>query len=84
MTVKGETRNAKRFHIWLDKEDAEWYKQMFGTEMGFSRAIRTVMKSYRKAIEAQVAHKIQGKRLTDDERDEILAGVTIASGPNGE
>ena len=73
-----QTDNCARFHIWLDVDDARWFRETFKDDVGFSRSIRAVMRSFRQGIEAKTAaerklnpsHK--GK-LTDAERDSIAA-----------
>lgn len=42
-----------KVHLYLDKEDLEWYKTMYGERIGLSKSIRVVMRDYRKRVEAQ-------------------------------
>lgn len=42
-----------KVHLYLDKDDLEWYKTIFQAKIGLSKSVRTVMRSYRNAIEAQ-------------------------------
>ena len=69
-----------RVHLYLHPEDTEWYKVMFGGAggLGFSRAIREVMRNYRRGIEAKILQEQQakGKRLTQAEKDEIVKEAT--------
>lgn len=82
---KANSQNCIRQHIWVDKDDAEWYKQTFGRELGYSKSIRLVMKSYRQGIEAQIAAKQPpGKRLAENERNAIVESALSGTGaPEG-
>lgn len=63
----------KRYHIWLDREDAEWIEMIFGQTVGFSGAIRVIVKGYRKRIEGVAAHRakrVEGDVNMEEIRDE--------------
>ena len=42
-----------RVHIWMEREDKDWYMARFGSKLGFSRAIQTVLSAWRKQMEAK-------------------------------
>lgn len=55
---RGETTEEReRYHVWLDREDADWIKMAYGSTIGFSGGIRGIVKAYRKRIEAVAAHR---------------------------
>lgn len=41
-----------RFHLYLDKDDVQWYQDYFGKDMGLSQSIRAVMRAFRQQLEA--------------------------------
>lgn len=71
--------NCRRYHIWLDKDDAEWFKGMFHGDLGFSAAIREVMRSYRRGLEEKINQEAQakGRRLSEGERDQLFASAGV-------
>lgn len=75
--MPADSKNCKRYHIWLDKDDAQWYMDTFGGDMGFSKSIREVMKSYRRGIEAKIAAQNPGRKLSDAERDSIIKSAGV-------
>lgn len=63
-----------RAHLYLDKDDMQWFKDMFEGRIGLSRAIRTIMRDYRKRIEATS----QGKAVAPmpaDLKAELIANA---------
>jgi len=74
--AEAEGQRLKRYHIHLDEEVAAWYRDTFGGELGFSRSIRHVMRSYKSMIEAQIAARDRGgRKLSDAEIEDITKGV---------
>lgn len=69
---KREESEYPRLHLYLDAEDVQWYRDTFGETLGLSKAIRTVMRSYRRSIEAQAAPRAQRvNQITPDLMAEI-------------
>lgn len=76
MTKKPREDGCRRYHIWLDVNDADWFSSTFGDDLGFSKSIRAVMKSYRRGIEAQIAGQRQpGRKLSEAELESIVKGA---------
>lgn len=65
-----------RYHLYLDKEDVDWFKQVFDRDIGFSKAIRLLMKAYRRNIEAQTDAQRKGRKLNERDRENILAAIS--------
>jgi hypothetical protein len=55
----------KRIHMVIYEDDDAWYAQHFGGTTGKSKAMRTILRNYRKMIEAKV--QLQAKALNPDE-----------------
>lgn len=55
MPARRADENCVRKHIFVDIDDWQWFEEKFGESLGTSRAIRLVMRKYRKALEARVA-----------------------------
>lgn len=51
--ARGEGDDLIRTHLWMNKADLEWIDAMFGDRLGRSAAVRTIIRTYRKAIEAR-------------------------------
>lgn len=51
--------DLERMHLYLDKDDMAWYKETFGRTTGLSKAVRSILRSYRKMIlqQAGQTHK---------------------------
>lgn len=45
----------ERTHIWLFKDDVAWVHQMFDQNLGYSAAIRMMVRKFRRHIEAKAA-----------------------------
>lgn len=70
-----KTDDPKRYHIYLDKDDTEWLREIFGEHMKLSAAIRAVIRAYRKTIEARVAasNKSTSGNMDNDTTNAISA-----------
>lgn len=77
MTKDLDEEGKKRYHIWLDEVDAQWLRDTFGRSLGYSKAIRLIIKSYRKNIEAKA--KAQAKRAGEI-TDELTADIRRSVG----
>lgn len=72
MSRENPGEDLTRVHLYLDKDDTEWYKLMFGENVGLSKAIRAVLRDYRKKIEAQAGQKAKRVEMPQSLKDEIL------------
>lgn len=61
-----ESEDLRRVHVMMYQSDYDWYMAYFGNEEagGFSKAIRKVLRAFRKQIE----EKQQTKRQSHDAR----------------
>lgn len=70
-------KREKRYHLYLDPDVVEWYMATFGGDLGLSRAIREVMKSYKSMVESKLAAQHISKRtLSDDEQQRLFESVS--------
>lgn len=70
-----------RVHLYLDSDDMDWYRATFKDSLGLSKAVRAVLKSYRKRIEAQAALRERSTLRGEDLAEEV---VELAKGPRAE
>lgn len=54
---------VERTHIHLFSSDIQWLKATFGASTGYSKAIRTIVRAYRKGIEAQAGEAARSLEL---------------------
>lgn len=62
-----------RYHLYLDKEDMAWFKETFGQTTGLSKAIRAILRSYRKRIESTAAQGHKRVEMSSELQAEVLA-----------
>jgi hypothetical protein len=59
--ARAKSGEKTRVHIWLDAEDVEEVRALYGQTIGFSKAIQTMVSRSLKHIRARAAE--QGKAL---------------------
>lgn len=69
-----------RAHLYLDRDDMQWFKDMFEGKIGLSKAIRTIMRDYRKRIEAQAGASAKRIVMPADLQAELVASATADRG----
>ena len=52
-----DDEDLERTHIWLFKDDVAWVHQMFDANLGYSAAIRMMVRKFRRHIEAKAAEQ---------------------------
>lgn len=52
--------NPKRVHIWMEEEDWEWYKVQFSGNVGFSKAVQTILHAWMVRMKAKAEAKAAG------------------------
>lgn len=72
MSRENPGEELSRQHLYLDAEDVQWFKEVFGNSMGLSKAVRVVMRSYRQKIEASAGQSAKRVELPADLEAEIL------------
>lgn len=62
-----KVEERRRAHIWLSIEDDDWIKEHFGKSIGYSEAIRRIIRTFRRNVEAKagsVAKPVRPPRVT--------------------
>ena len=80
MSRENPGEDLGRFHLYLDKDDTEWYKSFFGNTVGLSKAIRGVLRDYRLRIEAQAAQGAKRVEMPADLKGELMATISKDTG----
>lgn len=55
-----------RVHLWIFARDKERLEQFFGTNIGMSKAVRTILHKNLNALEARATKDAQPVQVTDD------------------
>lgn len=48
-----EDEELVRKHIWLYKSDWQWIEEIYGQNLGTSKATRQILRNYRKQVQAK-------------------------------
>lgn len=73
-----ETEDTCRKHIWVFQSDWEWLEGHFGSTVGISRAIRHIIRTFRKQMEAKALTNAQHLAPADD------IDIPVGTGPTPE
>lgn len=61
MAKSSEEESLVRKHILIAEDDWEWLTHTYGENVGVSKAIRTMVRTYRKQIEEKINAQTQAK-----------------------
>ena len=61
-----------RVHIWLHQEDVDWIKAIWKGDLKLSAAVRAIIGSYRRQVDAKVAAGAKAPSTTRADLDEVL------------
>lgn len=64
-TEPQSSEEMERIHIWLYRSDVEKLRMMFDRTLGFSRAVRVIIRKALKEIEAKASTKSRPVPLTE-------------------
>lgn len=69
-------KGRRRSHVVLDQEDHDWLMEMYDGSIGFSAAVRAIVKAHRKrivAMAAQQSQRVEGV-VQDDIAEQFASG----------
>lgn len=69
---KTEHDDMARVHIWLYKSDIERINALYGSNIGFSKAIRLLLRKFLKEIDAKAAAKATVPAFSAEDLPEAL------------
>lgn len=61
-----ETEAVSRHHVWLFDDDWQWLLDYYQSKMGVSRAIRVIIRNYRRNLEARAAAEAVTEDVSHD------------------
>jgi len=64
---KLETEPLDRVHLWLYTDDIEWVRRHYSQTIGFSAAIRKMIRQFRLQLERQLAQQAKALPSLEDE-----------------
>lgn len=66
-----ETEPLTRAHVWLFTDDLQWLKERYSDNAGVSKALRSLIRGFRKRVEDKVTQQLDQE--SDNEIVEIPA-----------
>lgn len=66
---KKEGEDTSRIHLWLYDSDIEWLKAYFGDNVGFSKAVRIMIRKNVTSLAAKGAERSGAKPVPFKEED---------------
>jgi hypothetical protein len=71
MSNKSES-DLIRVHIWLHQDDVDWIKAIWKGDLKLSAAVRAIIGSYRRQVDAKVAAGARAPKTSSTDLDEVL------------
>jgi hypothetical protein len=53
-----EHERLVRLHVWVYADDAEWLKDRFSSKTGVAKALRELVRSFRRKVEEKMGVKV--------------------------
>jgi hypothetical protein len=66
-------RAMTRRHVWIDDADWEWITETFGSNLGTSKAIRMMIKTFRRGVESRAGQGARRPQIDASAQAEIEA-----------
>jgi hypothetical protein len=60
-----DSERSTRAHVFIYESDAEWLRQVFGNTIGVSKAVRELVRAYRRKVEAKAAARQAPSAVVD-------------------
>lgn len=68
------TDEQTRVHIWLFKDDVEEIRAMYAESIGFSKAIRNMVRSTLRQVRARAGVSSEAVKVSGDELEGLIDG----------
>lgn len=62
-----ESEEVVRKHLWVYEDDWAWLEAMYGQNVGVSKAVRTIIRQFRKQAEAKASAVAKPMEVSDVE-----------------
>lgn len=73
-----ETEPTDRYHVFLYASDIEWLNANYGGTIGVSKAIRMMIRGFRRKVEAKAQDLIDESGMEDEDTEPVsLEGLNL-------